>query len=43
MQFNHKILGLNTVTFGTVLGGLGTDLRTAIDPCVLFYVLLLKK
>ena len=43
VQFSPKIFGLNAGIFRTVLGNPGIDLRTAIGPCVLFCMLLLKK
>ena len=41
--FNPKILRLNTKIFGTVFGQSGTDFRTVIGPCVLFFLCVITK
>ena len=43
VQFSPKILGLNAGIFGTILGSLGTDLQTAMGPCVRFLCVIVEK
>ena len=43
VQFSPKILGLNAGIFGTIFGSLGTDLQTAMGPCVRFLCVIVEK
>ena len=43
MQFSPKILGLNVGIFWIILSSLGTDLLTAIGPCVRFLCVIAEK